>query len=167
MSESRKGPPKNVLPDLIIPAIALLFTAYYLTTITEVPWIAQASAITVATLLLVSIVAYALRTALRVRQGHERIALDFGHIDRRVTWKRVCLLGLTVGYVLLIEHAGFTITTLLFIFLAVITVSSLARWRSALVVALVCSTLGYVVFIHFFKTRFPRGPVEELLRGLL
>ena len=55
----------------------------------------------------------------------------------------------------------------LFVFFAVLAVSSLARWKSALAVALACSTLGYIVFIHFFKTRFPRGPVEELLRGLL
>jgi len=42
-----KQRPRNVLPDLIIPVLALAFTIYYLTTITEVPWIAQASAITV------------------------------------------------------------------------------------------------------------------------
>ena len=27
--------------------------------------------------------------------------------------------------------------------------------------------LGYVVFIYFFQTRFPRGPVEEFLKGVL
>ena len=44
--------PKNVLPDLIIPVMALAFAIYYLTTITEVPWIAQASAVVVSGLLL-------------------------------------------------------------------------------------------------------------------
>ena len=42
-----KQRPRNVLPDLVIPLLALAFTGYYLTTITEVPWIAQASAVVV------------------------------------------------------------------------------------------------------------------------
>ena len=52
------NPPRNVLPDLIIPALALAFAVYYLTTITEVPWIAQASAVVVSGLLLVAILAF-------------------------------------------------------------------------------------------------------------
>ena len=48
-----------------------------------------------------------------------------------------------------------------------VLLSSLANWRAALAVALSCSILGYVVFIYFFQTRFPRGPVEQYLKGLL
>ena len=46
---------KNVLPDLIIPCLAFIFTLYYLSTITEAPWIAQASAILVGSLLILLI----------------------------------------------------------------------------------------------------------------
>lgn len=49
------------MPDCIIPALALVFTLYYLTTITEVPWISQASAFVVSGLLLLSILAFVIR----------------------------------------------------------------------------------------------------------
>ena len=69
---SAPGPgPKNVLPELIIPAMALLFAIYYLTTITDVPWIAQASAVLVSSLLIVSILAFCVRIVFRVRAGRE------------------------------------------------------------------------------------------------
>ena len=166
MSETPKRSPRNVLPDLIIPALAVAFTIYYLTTITEVPWSAQASAVTVSALLLLAVLAFAIRTIVRISGGQERLALEVAQLEWRVTVRRLLLLLLTVGYVFMIDVAGFTITTLVFVFIGVILLSSIARWRSALAVALACSILGYVVFIHFFQTRFPRGPVEELLRGL-
>ena len=167
MSESSERQARNVLPDLIIPAIALAFAGYYLTTITEVPWTSQASAVTVSALLIAAIAAFAIRTIYRVRKGSEYIALDLGKIDRAVNLKRAALLALTVGYVSVIGHLGFTITTAVFVFCGIVLLSSLANWRAALAVALSCSILGYVVFIYFFQTRFPRGPVEQYLKGLL
>lgn len=158
--------PKNVLPDLIIPVMALIFTGYYLTTIVDVPWIAQASAMLVSVLLVAAIVAYGIRTIVRVRQGQEFLALDFRTLDRATTVKRLVLLALTLGYVMVIEHAGFTITTFAFVLLGVLCLSGLERWRSALAVSLTCSVLGYIVFIHFFQTRFPRGPIETFLKGV-
>ncbi len=165
MPEPKSKRAKNVLPDLIIPTMAIAFTGYYLTTITEVPWIAQASAITVSVLLLASIVAFVIRTAVRVRRGDERLALETGRMNRVVTARRAALFLLTVGYVIVIDLAGFTLTTAAFVFLGVTVLSSLSRWRSALSVAFACSAVGYIVFIHFSGTRFPRGPVEELLQG--
>ena len=157
---------RNVLPDLIIPVLALAFATYYLTTITDVPWTSQASAVTVSALLIASIVAFAVRTGYRIKQGRERISIELGRFDPSVTGKRIALLALTIGYVLVIETLGFTVTTTAFVFAGVVLLSSLRNWRAALAVSLGCSVLGYVVFIYFFKTRFPRGPVELYLNGL-
>ena len=159
--------PRNVLPDLIIPVVALGFTAYYLTTITEVPWISQASAVTVSCLLLLAIVAYAVRTAWRIKNGRETIELPAMHGLTGVTVRRVVLLVFTIGYVAVIETLGFTITTAVFLFLGILLLSSPGNWRAAALVSVCCSVLGYVVFIYFFETRFPRGPVENALKGLL
>ena len=167
MSNETPEQARNVLPDLIIPVLALVVTGYYLTTITDVPWIAQASAITVSALLMAALVAYGIRTVLRVRRGAERIAFEPNTLDRDVTVKRIALLALTIAYVAVIEHLGFSRTTFVFVFVGVLLLSSLERWRSALAVSLTCSVLGYVVFIHLFQTRFPRGPVENFLKGLL
>jgi len=160
-------PPRNVLPDLVIPVLAVSFTIYYLTTITGVPWIAQASAVTVSVLLFTAIAAYAVRTALRIRAGRERIALERRGVRLGVEARRLMLLALTAAYVFVIDHLGFTITTFSFVFLGIVVLSSAANWRRALAVSLACSVLGYVVFIYFFHTRFPRGPIENFLRGVL
>jgi len=68
--------PRNILPDCIIPALALVFTLYYLTTITEVPWISQASAIVVSGLLLLAILAFVIRSAWRIRQHQETLQIE-------------------------------------------------------------------------------------------
>ena len=165
-SDDPRQRPRNVLPDLAIPVLALVFTGYYLTTITEVPWISQASAVTVSGLLVAAILAYFVRTASRIKRGIEVIAIPGPLREPDVSIRRLGLLALTVGYVVLIETLGFTLTTTVFIFLGIIVLSSLANWRIAALVSVCCSVTGYIVFIYFFETRFPRGPIENALKEL-
>ncbi len=171
--------PRNVLPELIIPALALVFAIYYLTTITEVPWIAQASAMLVSFLLLLSIIAFAIRTIYRIRTGSEYLGLSDSFTALRVNGvanvKRAVLFALTVLYILLLPLLGFSLATFLLIFIGIIILShkqslfsvSIAEVLRAFFIALVCTVVGYVAFIHLFKTRFPFGPVENLIKGWL
>lgn len=169
LNQPTKPEPRNILPDCIIPVIAVSFTVYYLTTITEVPWISQASAIVVSSLLLLSVAAFVIRAVSRIRRGVETVRLPSGSlsVDTTINVKRVILLMLTIGYVWIIDQWGFTITTFCFLFLSIVLLSSLANWKRALLVAFSCSVIGYVVFIYFFKTRFPRGLVENWLKAFL
>lgn len=171
--------PRNVLPELIIPALALLFAIYYLTTIIEVPWIAQASAMLVSVLLLLSIIAFAIRTVYRIRAGTEYIGFSdsVGEIRAHgvLNLKRGVLFLLTVLYVVLLPWLGFSIATFLLIFLGILVLShgqtlfsvSVAATLRAFLISLVCTSVGYLAFIHLFKTRFPFGPVEKLIKGWL
>lgn len=151
--------------------MAVCFTIYYLSTITEVPWISQASAMIVSGLLLLSIGAFAIRSYSRIKQGQE--TLRFNGFSQSISTngyiniKRLVLLGLTIGYVWIIDSWGFTITTFCFLFSSILLLSSLKNWKNALLVSLSCSVIGYFVFIYFFKTRFPAGPVENWLKGIL
>lgn len=166
-------PPKNVLPELIIPALALVFAIYYLTTITEVPWIAQASAMLVSALLLLSIMAFAVRTVFRIKAGREYLGFSDALGDLRknsgVNTKRAILFVLTVLYVLLMPWLGFSLATFLLIFCGIIVLSNgkMASVVRAFLVALMCTVVGYISFIHIFKTRFPFGPIENLIKGWL
>ena len=157
---------KNVLPELIIPVMAVLFTVYYLTTIIGVPWIAQASAITVSALLLTSILAFAIRTIMRINKGREFISFSALEFDVPIAVQRLILLAMTIGYVFVLEYIGFTLATAIFVFFGIVLLSSFANWRKAALISLSCSVLGYIVFIHFFQTRFPRGFIENFLKGL-
>jgi len=151
--------------------MALAFTVYYLTTITEVPWISQASAIVVSGLLLLSILAFVIRSVWRIRQHQETLQFKgafhhlFGYIP--ISLKRVALLLLAIAYVWLIDSLGFTLTTFIFVFIGIVLLSSLSNWKNALIVSLSCSVIGYIVFIYFFKTRFPTGPIEDWLKAIL
>ena len=159
--------PRNVLPDFIIPLLALGFTGYYLTTITEVPWISQASAVTVSLLLVLAIAAYFVRTAVRIKRGSEYIGFPERSLASEITIRRIALFALMIGYVALIDTFGFTLTTLVFIFLGIVALSSLRNWKNAALVAVCCSVTGYAVFIYLFETRFPRGPIENALKAWL
>lgn len=169
MDQHTKPQPRNILPDCIIPVMAVCFTVYYLTTITEVPWISQASAIVVSSCLLLSIIAFAIRSASRIRSGKETLRLPVESLRNQaaINIKRLVLLTMTLFYVWIIDSWGFTITTFWFVFLGILLLSSIANWKRALLVALSCSVIGYVVFIYAFKTRFPRGPVENWLKAVM
>ena len=171
MSIEPQQKPRNILPDCIIPALAFAFTVYYLTTITEVPWISQASAMVVSGLLLLSIMAFVIRSVWRIRHHQETIHIQgafrelLGHMP--VSLKRIALLVLAIAYVWFIDSLGFTLTTFIFVFAAILLLSSLANWKNALIVSLSCSVIGYIVFIYLFKTRFPAGLIENWLKGVL
>lgn len=169
MDQHTEPQPRNILPDCIIPVMAVCFTVYYLTTITEVPWISQASAIAVSSLLLLSIIAFVIRSVSRVRSGKETLRLPTESLRDQATIsiKRLVLLMMTIAYVWIIDSWGFTITTFCFIFLGILLLSSLLNWKRALLVAMSCSIIGYVVFIYAFETRFPSGPVENWLKAAL
>jgi len=77
------------------------------------------------------------------------------------------LLLLAIAYVWVIESAGFTLTTFVFVFAAIILLSSLANWKRALMVSVSCSVIGYIVFVYLFKTRFPAGLIEHWLQGII
>ena len=171
MNNEPQQRPRNILPDCIIPALALAFTVYYLTTITEVPWISQASAIVVSGLLLLSIMAFVIRSVWRIRQQQETLQIEgaFHHLlgYMPISLKRIAMLLLAVAYVWFIDSLGFTLSTFIFVFIGIVLLSSLANWRNALIVSLSCSVIGYIVFIYLFKTRFPAGPIEHWLKGIL
>jgi len=162
--------PRNILPDCIIPALALVFTVYYLTTITEVPWISQASAIIVSALLSLSIFAFVIRSVWRIRRQQETLEFEgtlhalLGFMP--ISIKRIALLLLAIAYVWFIDSLGFTLTTFIFIFSAILLLSSRYNWKNALMVSLSSSVIGYIVFIYFFKTRFPQGLIENWLKSL-
>lgn len=171
MNKQPQQQPRNILPDCIIPVMAFAFTVYYLTTITEVPWISQASAFFVSGLLLLSIIAFAIRSVWRIRHHQECIHLEGAFVHLFGEWpiriKRILLLALAIGFIYFIDNLGFTLSTFIFVFCAIVLLSGRDNWRKALTISLSCSVIGYIVFIYFFHTRFPAGPIENWLEGVL
>lgn len=158
--------PKAVGGELILPAVAVAFTIYYFSTIREVPWIAQVSALLVGSVLIVLCAAFALRTVLAIRRGEARMGFGPLAAPAQFVGKRVALLVLTIAYIFVIDWLGFTITSFLFLASAMLLLSGGTRRGRILLLAAVLSLGGYLLFIVAFNTRFPAGPFENLMKAL-
>ncbi len=167
--EAEAGQPRKraLGEELVIPVTALVFTLYYFYTILESPWTAQASAFFIGTILIVLALVFIALTFRWVAKGdgdwsfhtlfepHDYVRLGLG------------LLALTVGYIAVISFLGFTITTFLFLVLAMLLLNRGRRARLSLTLAAILSIGGYLLFIVAFDTNFPEGPFENLMNGIL
>ncbi len=157
---------KGVGADLIIPAAALLFTLYYFWSIWNSPWTAQVSAFFVGTILMVLIAAFILKTAIALYRKEVHLGVAELLAPRSLLSMRIGLLMMTIGYVIIIRWAGFTLTTGVFLFGAMLILGRGRRKRLIAMVSIALALSGYLLFVVAFETRFPRGPFEELMRTL-
>ena len=167
MSEHPEASRRQAGGELVIPVAAIAFSLYFFSTILESPWTAQVSAFLIGGVLIALCLGFIVKTALAVAGGSA--SLGFGALARRDDWRsgRIGLLGATVGYVILIDWGGFTLTT--FAFLA-ISMAILGRGRRLGLIALVSAAMalgGWALFILAFDTRFPRGWFEAAMAAVL
>ena len=153
--------------DLFIPIAAIAFTLYYFSTIIDSPWEAQVNAFFVGSILIVLVVIQLVRMGRVLFEGEAD--LGPGELIRPTALlpKRLSLLALTVGYIMVIEWLGFTLTTFLFLACAMLLLND--GRRPAFIVGLAAAVAlgGYLLFIVAFHTRFPAGPLEHLLGALI
>ena len=167
MQQGDEDKKRSLGGELIIPVAAIVFTLYYFTTIVDSPWTAQVSAFFVGAVLIALSAAFVIRCAVEVRSGKADLGLGdlFSRAD--ITSGRLTLLGVTLGYILFIEWAGFTITPFVFLFVGML---ALNRGRGPGLIAVLAAVMafgGYLLFILAFDTRFPRGPFETFMKAVL
>jgi hypothetical protein len=157
---------RNIGGELMIPIAAFAFTVYYFITIIDVPWSAQVSAFFIGSILILLLMGFFIRTALASRRGE--VSLGLGGIIEPISFvpRRIALLALIIGYILLIRWGGFTLTTFVFLFLAMLLLNEGRRKGLILILSSVFSLGGWLLFIVAFDTRFPAGPFERLMKGL-
>ena len=156
----------SVGSQLIIPIAAILFTIYYFYTIIDAPWTAQVAAFIVGSILILLVVLFGLKSVKIIRTGQG--ALDFDDLitPRSFVPKRLGLLSLTIVYIFIVPSLGFTITTFLFLAMATLLLSEGKNMSLILSLSAGLSLGGYLLFIVAFKTRFPAGPFETLMKAL-
>ena len=69
-------------------------------------------------------------------------------------------------FTVFLEILGFTLSAIIFLFFAIILLSSLKNWKNALIISLSCSLMGYFIFIYIFNTQFPRGVFENFIERI-
>lgn len=165
-SGRQKRERKAIGGELIIPLAALGFTVYYFITILDVPWSAQVSAFFIGAILILLLTVYFIRTAVEIRRGE--VSLRLGQILEPVSFipKRIALAALTIGYIVIIRWGGFTLTTFVFLALAILLLNEGRRKGLILILSAVFAIGGWLLFIFAFETRFPVGPFEQFMKGL-
>ena len=111
---------KSVGSDLVIPIAALAFTVYYFYTIINAPWTAQVAAFLVGAVLIVLILLFIVKCIRLLKTGEG--AFNFDILAQPISFlpKRLGLLILTVAYNFIVPTLGFTITTFLFLNMAML-----------------------------------------------
>jgi hypothetical protein len=160
----KKPEPRPIGGELVIPVAAVVFTLYYFSTIVDVPFTAQASALFVGSVLILLCTALFVRILLGVRRGE--LSLRIGALIQPTSYipKRLALLGLAIGYIFVVDWLGFTLTTFLFLSVAMTVLND--GKSKGFIVALSASLAlaGWLLFIVAFETRFPAGPFEMLMQ---
>ena len=167
MSNNANGADRQAGGELIIPVLAVGFTLYFFSTIIDSPWTAQVSAFMVGGVLLLLCGLFITKTALAV--ARREASLGFRNVYSFEDWRsgRIALLCTTLGYVILIDWGGFTLTTFLFL---LISMAALSRGQRLGLIAFVSAAMalgGWALFIWAFETRFPRGPFEDMMAAVL
>lgn len=166
MDEHRSPRGRHTHPvggDLIIPIAAVAFTLYYFSSIISSPWEAQVNAFFVGSILIVLVVVQLIRSGRMLLTGEGDLSLGELLGPPAIRRKRLLLLLLTIGYVVVVEWLGFTLTTFLFLTAAMLLLNDGRRPAFILGVAAAMALGGYLLFVVAFQTRFPEGPLEHLL----
>lgn len=151
--------------ELVIPVTAMAFAVYYVQSIWHLPWEAQMNGFFLSAVIMVLGVAFIARTLKRRATEGARFGFETLIGAGRVTWQRLGLVGLTIGYVVVLPWLGFTLTTCAFLIVAMLHLG-VRSWKLLASVSLTLSLSGYVVFIVALNSRLPRGVFEDLMAPL-
>ncbi|MEF3047837.1 hypothetical protein [Pseudotabrizicola sp. L79] len=162
MNTRSRPPRKAVGADLIIPVVATAYAIYYIGSVWDFPPEAQRSGLFMASMLMFFTSILFVRTAIQLARGTAYIsfAAVLGPEEGRL--QRLAFFGLIVGYLLIVQWGGFTLTTFLFL-LGGSYLAGLRPLGKALIFAAVAAISGWLFFIVLLKTRFPLGPFEQLI----
>jgi hypothetical protein len=165
-STQDSGEKRQMGGELIIPALALVFTVYYISTVIDSPWTAQLNAFMVGSVLIFLVLLFFGYTAREVLQGRATLGASNLFAPYEILPKRLGFMALSLGYLLVMPWLGFTLTTFLFMAGSMMLLGGARRPVTYLVAAVIMAVIAYVVFIMLFQKRFPKGPVEYLLQAV-
>lgn len=158
---------KSLGGELVIPVCSLAFTLYYFSTIIDSPWTAQVSAFFVGAILIALSLLFIAKSLYLVKAEKADFGLN-GLIGRAdITSGRVWVLLITLGYVVIVEYGGFTLTTFVFLFSTMLVLNKGRRPGFIALLAGGFALGGYGLFIVALDTRFPFGPFEKFMQSVM
>jgi hypothetical protein len=161
-SEQLPGRKLPLGADLVIPALALGFAAYFFFSIADLAWEAKANGVLIGSVLVLLAAIQLVRVGVRLAKGEGDLSLDPLLLPRDALPKRVGMVVLTALFIGTMKWLGLTLALLLAMLAGLYLMG--VRKRSQLIyVSLGVATAGYLMFIAVLESDFPRGPIEQLL----
>jgi hypothetical protein len=151
--------------DLVLPALALAFSAYFFWSIADLSWEAKANGIMIGAILVVLVAIQIARVLLRVRAGTATLGLDRVLQPYHVLLRRIGMVALTAIFIAVMPVLGLTLA----LFLAMMAGMLLMGVRRPLPLVLVSAgtaAAAYLMFIAVLDSGFPHGPIEDLIASL-
>ena len=151
--------------ELVIPVTAMAFAVYYVQSIWNLPWEAQMNGFFLSAVIMVLGLAFIARSLKRRVADGARFGFESLIGSGAVTLQRLGLVGLTIGYILVLPWLGFTATTCVFL-IGAMTLLGARSWKLLAGISMGLSLTGYVVFIVALNSRLPHGVFEKLMAPL-
>ena len=158
--EKRPG----LLPELIIPAGAVAFSIYYLSTVWELPFQAKVVGIYVASAIGVLSIILFVRFAREVMRGEKSLGFEGFSSDPVSEWRRWSVLALTIAFIGLMPVLGFVISLFTYVAASVVIIGGMARLKAAIILAATLTAIAFAIFILMVKVRFPISIFDQTLR---
>ncbi|MCU0986032.1 MAG: tripartite tricarboxylate transporter TctB family protein [Acetobacteraceae bacterium] len=150
--------------ELIIPALAVSFTAYFFWTVNDLSWEAKSNGIIIGGILFFLVALLLLRIGVQVARGEASLAIDFGGWTEP-NRKRLALLAITVAFLVVLEPLGTSIALGLMLF-AAMWVMGARHWPSLIGISIALPLVVWSSLMVFIGTRLPQGPFERLMTAL-
>jgi hypothetical protein len=152
--------------DLVIPALAVAFTIYFLTSIAGLEWEAKANGLFVGWLLIALVAVHVVRIGIGYARGRGDFSFAPLVQPREAMKKRLGMMAITIAFVATVPWLGVGLG--LFLALAAsFAVMGVRGRRHILVVALIAAVVCAVMFNAVLDTGLPKGPVEKLILHFL
>ena len=165
--DERSAGRSEVGSDLVIPIAAVALALYYFTTIIDSPWTAQVTAFFVGIILILLSLAHVVRSLLRLNSGDARFSLQSIVEPTGLLPQRVVLFALTVGSLVVMSSAGFTLTSMVFLCAAMLLLNQGRNPLRIAVIAIGLSVAWFIIFVLIFQRRFPLGWLDEQISTIV
>jgi hypothetical protein len=153
---------KNALgADLVIPALALGFAAYFFVSIADLAWEAKANGVVIGGILVGLIAIQLVRIAIRVLKGDASLEFNLLWEPREALGKRVGMVLVTVAFIATLKWFGLTLGLLLTLFAALWIMG--VRGKPLAILPVAVALAAYLLFVVLLQSDIPHGPIERLL----
>jgi hypothetical protein len=147
--------------DLVIPALALGFAAYFFVSIADLAWEAKANGVVIGGILVALIVLQLLRIGIRVAKREADLGCSALWEPREALGKRVGMVLVTVAFIATLNWLGLTLGLLLALFAALWIMG--VRGKPLVILPLAVALAAYLLFVVLLHSDIPHGPIERLL----